>query len=97
MFQNSQINVIIITDQAIINLCHTLGKEIGGLSSIMETQAVFLDICPFFDDTNLPFWIKRMHNHASLRDNTSGNLDTRYKKKQYAKDKFKRLLLLQIF
>ena len=51
-----------MADQAIISVCHTLGKEIDGVSSVMETQAVFQDICPFFGDTYLSFWIKSMGN-----------------------------------
>ena len=55
-FQNLSVKVIIMADQAIISFCHTLVKEIGGLSSVMETQAVFKDICPSFG--NIKFWIK---------------------------------------
>ena len=51
-----------MADQATISFCHALGKEIGGLSSVMETQAAFQDICPFFGDAHLSFWIKSMGN-----------------------------------
>ena len=35
-----------MADQAIINLFHGLGQEIGGLSSVIKTQGVFQDISP---------------------------------------------------
>ena len=59
-FQNSSVNVIIMADQAIISFCHTFRKEIGGLSSVMETQAVLKDICSSFG--NITFLIKSMDN-----------------------------------
>ena len=60
LFQNSSVKVTIMANQAIISFCDTLGKEIGGLSSVMETQAVFKDICPSFG--NIRFCIKSMDN-----------------------------------
>ena len=51
-FQNSSVNVI--------SFCHTFRKEIGGLSSVMETQAVLKDICSSFG--NITFLIKSMDN-----------------------------------
>ena len=51
-----------MANQAMISFCHALSKEIGGLSSVMETQAVFQEMCPSFGDANLGFWIKSMDN-----------------------------------
>ena len=56
-----------MADQAIINLFHGLGQEIGGLSSVIKTQGVFQDISPFFGDQKFyKSWIKSIDKHATL-------------------------------
>ena len=66
-----------MADQAIINLFHGLGQEIGGLSSVIKTQGVFQDISPFFGDQKFyKSWIKSIDKHATLN-----NLDEDHIKK----------------
>ena len=40
----------------------------------METQAVFQDICPFFGDTYLSFWIKSMGNEWNGKKNYQSDI-----------------------
>ena len=77
MFQIFRVITNIMADQAIINLFHGLGQEIGGLSSVIKTQGVFQDISPFFGDQKFyKSWIKSIDKHATLN-----NLDEDHIKK----------------
>ena len=58
-----------MADQAIIELFHGLGQEIGGLSSVIKTQGVFQDISPFSGEQKFyKNWIKSIDKHATLND-----------------------------